>query len=249
MKEYFNRDWKEWLQQHELNSFETLWSRDDDWFEAPNEGRGGWSGVCRLEIDGRALFLKKQENHLSRSLAHPIGIPTFQREYENIRRFDSFGIPCLTVVYFGCIGKRSILITEALDDYQPLDKITAHFHEYGFPPLAKRRQLLESMALLLRRTHDAGLMHNCCYSKHIFIKGHIEGDKFISEDYHSRFIDLEKVKRATQAKRQRDLETLNRRTPHWSRSDRLRFLLSYLGKKRCSPAVRRYINTLKQNSK
>ena len=34
-----------------IRSFEDLWNRDEPWVDEPNRGRGGWSGVRRLELD------------------------------------------------------------------------------------------------------------------------------------------------------------------------------------------------------
>jgi hypothetical protein len=81
---------REQLTASHLADFEALWSVSTDWHEAPNERRGGWSGVSRHVLaDGSAIFLKRQENHLCRTLRHPIrGIPTFYREYRNILRLQ-----------------------------------------------------------------------------------------------------------------------------------------------------------------
>ncbi|NQZ59309.1 MAG: hypothetical protein HRT88_17790, partial [Lentisphaeraceae bacterium] len=45
-----------------------------------NYGRSktGWSGVCRIKLDGRVMYLKKQEDFYSYSLRHPLGITVAQ---------------------------------------------------------------------------------------------------------------------------------------------------------------------------
>jgi len=72
-------------------SFERVWSLPKNWFDAPNEARGGWSGVTRTEFDTRKgitkVFVKRQQNYYSRTWRHPFkGIPTFQKELENIQQ-------------------------------------------------------------------------------------------------------------------------------------------------------------------
>ena len=82
---------REQLSASQLADFEGLWSLSSDWHEAPNERRGGWSGVSRHVLnDGSAIFLKRPENHLCRTLRHPWrGIPTFYREDLNILRLGA----------------------------------------------------------------------------------------------------------------------------------------------------------------
>jgi hypothetical protein len=91
------------LQHHQLAGFGPLWSLATDWHEAPNERRGGWSGVSRhLLADGSAIFVKRQEDHLCRTLRHPLrGIPTFYREYRNILRLHRHAIGTLEALYYG----------------------------------------------------------------------------------------------------------------------------------------------------
>lgn len=64
------------LEQHGLNSFEALWALQLEAVDEPNTERGGWSSVYRLELGERAYYLKRQSNHLTRSLRHPCGEPT-----------------------------------------------------------------------------------------------------------------------------------------------------------------------------
>ena len=66
-----------------------------------------------------------------------------------------------------------------------------------------------------------------------------------------RFIDMERAGKAFPRKRKqlRDIETLDRRTPNWSRSDRLFFLLNYLNLDSCYQSVRDYLCRLSKISK
>lgn len=69
------------LQRHGLDDFEALWALELDAVDEPNTGRGGWSSVYRLELEGKGYYLKRQSDYLTRSLHKPFGEPTFAREF------------------------------------------------------------------------------------------------------------------------------------------------------------------------
>lgn len=83
------------LERHGLASFDALWALQLEAVDEPNTERGGWSSVYRLELDNAAYYLKRQSNHLTRSLLRPLGEPTFAREFRNIQRYSVLGIPSL----------------------------------------------------------------------------------------------------------------------------------------------------------
>ena len=97
MKECWNDQWQEIFSANKLDSFDAIWNLDTEWFEEPNQRRGGWSGVIKVDLDtpeGKScVFIKRQENHISKTLLHPIrGILTFEREFENIlQKFNLLG--------------------------------------------------------------------------------------------------------------------------------------------------------------
>ncbi|GMQ91616.1 MAG: lipopolysaccharide kinase InaA family protein [Gammaproteobacteria bacterium] len=230
MREWFHPEWKPLLSAQGLNQFDAIWGLELGWFEEPNKCRGGWSGVSRMDVrtvngDTRGIFIKRQENHVYKSLMHPLkGEPTSVREFENIKRYHHAGVPTLNVVYFAARnnnGKRqAILITEELSGYKPLDQ----FITENRPILSEKRNIVAVLAAAIRCLHDHHLQHNCLYPKHIFIKQQENGIDV-------RLIDLEKTKRRWRRMSAclRDLDTLNRHSPQWSRTDRLRFLLAYMG--------------------
>jgi tRNA A-37 threonylcarbamoyl transferase component Bud32 len=232
MKDHCPEKWQTILRHNNLDSFDALWDLQADWFEPPNERRGGWSGVSRCELalpEGGTVgvFLKRQENHITRTVLHPFGMSTFIREIKNILRFKNAGIPGLEPVYFA-VRKvdgdlRAILCTEALDGYEPLENLTEAWSKEGWPDRKKRRRLMQSIAAVMSRMHDHKIQHNCFYPKHIFVR--TTGDAI-----EVRIIDLEKakVKLLRRYATFRDLYTLNRHAQHWSRTDRMRFFLTYL---------------------
>lgn len=228
------------LQAHGLDDFEALWSLQADWFEAPNMRRGGWSGVVRLELDNEGgrevVFIKRQENHISRSWCHPFtGVPTFYKEYKNFRRLLKHDIPTLEPVFFAMRKMRSVLVTRSLENYTPLETVDPRALSRHH-----RHRLLAAVAKVLRQLHDAHFQHNCLYPKHIFVRRD-------GEDWQVKLIDLEKLK-WTPLRRQamvRDLFTLHRHAgPLWTLRDRIHFLRAYRQEKRLSPRSRALVQII-----
>ena len=89
------------LARHGLADFQSLWDVQLDAVDEPNTGRGGWSSVFRLELEGSGFYLKRQSNYLTHTLHHPFGEPSFSREFRNISRYQKLGIPALQAVFFG----------------------------------------------------------------------------------------------------------------------------------------------------
>ena len=214
-----------------LADFEALWSVSADWYEAPNERRGGWSGVSRYVLaDGSAIFLKRQENHLCRTLRHPIrGIPTFYREYRNILRLQEHDIGSVEALYYGdrqAAGCwRAILVTLALDSFMNLD-------EWNAAPAHSEREQRESLirviALACARLHHHRLQHSCLYGKHLFVpRAAPKTESYREADV--RFIDLEKLRRGISRERvgAHDIDQLMRHTDGWSDIDKATFLAAY----------------------
>ena len=256
MQEFIAAEWRDFLSSHKLASFEELWSKELKWFEEPNYGRSkdGWSGVCRLDLQGRILFLKKQENFYSYSLRYPLGVTVAQKEFNNIKLFNEKDIPCMTPVYFGVRkqpGKlQAMIITEGLEGYIPLEDATKIWQEGTFS-LSHRREFIRQIATFLRSAHQKNVMHNSLYPKHIFVEENFVRFGESKKKSVCRFIDMEKARPAKlESKRQlRDLETLHRRTTYWRRTDRLYFLLSYLSKTKVDLDLRNLLKKLKSISK
>lgn len=228
--EWIAADWQPSLSAKGLHGFNDIWDLELDWFEEPNKRRGGWSGVVRMQLDRGEVFIKRQENHRRRTLRHPLkGIDSYQVEFENIQQYRLLNIPTLVPVYFSnrvVTGhSRAILITEALNDYTPLDELVSVSNRSLSQ--TQRRKIINVVSSLLRQIHDAGYMQNNFYPKHVFMKQ--EG-----ETWHARVIDIETARRSLIRGRARfrDLDSFNRKAYGWSRTERLRFLLSYMNKQR-----------------
>lgn len=228
---------RELLSHNGLNTFDSLWDLNLDWFEAPNHRRNGWSGVSRHLLkrpDGGccAVFVKRQQNHNFKSLFHPIdGLPTTYREYRNICRLKANQIPCPDLVLYGhrrrCGQWQAILITRALDGYQPLEDCLDALAE---DDVRCRAALLASVAATVSRMHAHSLRHSSLYAKHIFVKPDTRRSiGGATPRFDSAVIDLEKMRLGFPLFRvaAHDLDQLCR---HWRRSegDWESFMGSYL---------------------
>lgn len=245
MKDFINERWLSILAFNGLDDFDALWRFRAEWFETPNQRRGGWSGVARCELPlpeggSAAIFLKRQENHRTRSLRHPLdGVPTFLREFERIMAYRQQAIPSLEPVYFAMRGRganqRAILVTEELTGFVPLDGLVRGWMRDGMPPRAARLPVLLAVAALARQMHAHGICHGCFYPKHVFIRAAPEAD------IAARVIDLEKSRKCPLRTicALRDLYSLSHYSPPaWSRTDRLRFFKAYLGLPRLNAYAR-----------
>jgi hypothetical protein len=246
MNDFVADGWDGVLRANGLDRFEALWSLEAEWFEPPNRRRGGWSGVARIELPGpdgqsTGLFLKRQENHTRRTFRHPLhGEPTFAAEIRNILSMQRAQVYSLEPVYYAqrkLAGKWCVvLITRELLGYRPLDAWADDWYAADWTESRQLRlQVISECALILRRLHRAGFAHNAMHPKHIFLR---VDDR---DGVEARLIDLEKMRRKPGLLRRtlRDLDSLNRRSRHWSRTDRLRFLKAYLAASRLDAAGRR----------
>lgn len=249
-KIYLCPDERDFLAHHGLESFDKLWNREDALCDLPNSGRSrtGWSGVSRIEANGRVFFLKKQENFFTYSAKFPFRRLLAEREFDNIRLFDSLNIPSTKVVIFGVRKQedkhQALIMTEALEDYIPLREVEKKWQNGHQADYSKRYSLITSLASLVRQTHDQGLMHNSLYPKHIFISRSLyEKGELLADKANIRYIDLEKARRASfgSTRQLRDLESLHRKSPYWSEEDRRLFILSYLGKSEFDAEARKLV--------
>jgi hypothetical protein len=231
MRTYISDSFVAALQHHQLATFSEVWAKDIEWFEAPNHRRGGWSGVGKISLpcsDGKLLhlFVKKQQDHGRRTLLHPIkGEPTFRREFERLEFLAQHQVACPKVVMFAerieSGHQQSILITESLEDFLPLDSLLGSWWQTSHAET--RQALLQHVADALRRFHDLGLMHRALYPKHIFVKNPGLGATVA-------LIDLEKARFNWLAwyRTYFDLAALNRHTEILSENQRHTFFLMYM---------------------
>jgi hypothetical protein len=240
--------WRSLFECNGLKTFEDFWQLKADWFEAPNERRGGWSGVARCELQlpqgGVApVFLKRQENHITRTWRHPFrGMATLVREFDNLNRFAQGQIPTLRPLYFAVRrvsgNLRAILVTEELTGFRSLESLVREWGKKGWPALPERGRILNAVARAVRLMHDHLARHNCLYAKHIFVKWIPNEPSAPTPPVEVRIIDLEKSKwtRSSWQAGRGDLDALYRHSGRWRRTDCWRFLKAYLGEHHPVPA-------------
>jgi hypothetical protein len=201
-------------------SFENWWKIQGEWVEEPNDRRGGYSGVQRIYAEGKLLYAKRQTGHIHRSLLHPFGRPTVLREQEALLGARKAGVTVPEIVYCAAEqstqGWRALLITKALEGFQPIDEWYANNgrEEYGE---ALHQQLLVEVAHTLARLHTARWQHGCIYIKHIFVRITGEGSAAMPE---VALLDLEKCRQRLTSKQaaMHDMLQLRRHSP-WDQSD------------------------------
>jgi len=228
------------LKHNQLDSFEKVWNRKVDWFEEPNERRGGWSGVGRIVLqqdDGTEIgaYLKRQDNHCRTSWLHPIkGVPTFQREFEMMHYLEKRGVSAPEVILFGRSPDgdfKTTLLTKELAGFKPLEDLTNELFANGRPPLAEQKAIVSAVALLAQKLHAANVQHRSFYPKHLFVN---RDDLTMLK---VAVIDLEKsrINYIAVMRSLIDLAVLNRHAKCWSRSRRMSFYLQYLGIDKLTP--------------
>ena len=237
------------LRRHALATFDALWSVTGEPVDKPNRARGGISSVTRLKLAGadgqqECFYLKRQSNYRIRSPQRPLGESTVAREFHNIELCTRSSIPTMEVAFFAEQREggelQAILLTRDLEGYLPMDHWFERWAELDY---RLQQSLIRACAAAVARLHASGAVHNCLYPKHLFLKPRADGMGV-------RFIDLEKLRfqRFSRRGQERDLDALNRRSEAPSRTQRLRFMLSYLGKSRVDGEVRHWVQRVLKRS-
>jgi tRNA A-37 threonylcarbamoyl transferase component Bud32 len=175
------------------DTFERWWQVRGDWVEAPNQRRGGESGVQRGHTkSGQLLYIKRQLGHLHRSWRYPLGRPTVLRELHAMQALRALGIRVPALVYGGAQHRggqwRALLVSEALEGFVSLEQ----WYAGERPEAGLNLRMLQQLARMLERLHRAGWQHGCLYAKHIFVK---PGTGLQGDEVEVALLDLEKSRR------------------------------------------------------
>ena len=245
-----HRDFADLLRRHGLNRFDALYGLSAGELFKKNRYREVVRIYLRGEHGGHIFHLKRHHPPLPVRLA---SIFTGLRirdeaanEWAKMLRLAEVGIPTMTPVAFGSIRRwglpyRSLTLTlhlygaEKLEEYLP-----ARFGGGALGPAQaeEKRRIIRETARWARRFHDAGFYHQDFYLGHIFLRPG-EGDGFTLH-----LIDLQRVREVRVVRRDRvvkDLAQINFSAMQLgcvTRTDRLRFLLAYLGTDRLDAAGR-----------
>lgn len=240
--DFLDGRWRARLEERGLTDFEGLWRLKLPPLDVANTARGGISTVALLASDacgqaGYRLIVKRQRNHQSRTWRQPLrGVPTLQKEFLNIRRFNRCGLGSTTPIFFARRrddrGVRAILVTKYLEGYRSFDTILEAWAHDSNPSTESRDPILRSIAGLIARMHRAGFQHNCLYPKHVFVNRQRPCPD-------ARLIDLEKAGRRLLKNHRmvRDLAAFFRRSPFWSPVDQARFMVHYHGAAQMTPQI------------
>lgn len=175
------------LKSQGLDQFSSLWDYQGEWFEPPNEKRGGWSGVNFLSLSNegksKGYYLKRQSQYQRRTFSHPIqGEPTFTREFVMLKYLINQPVHTPELVYFAQNRNQSILMTAALEGYEAADQW------FQNRPDLDKRPVLSAMARAIKAMHQAGVEHRALFLKHLFVQS-AEGSFKVA------IIDFEKARR------------------------------------------------------
>lgn len=232
MQSAISPQYQQLLQQHEFASFEQLWNYQGDWFEPPNQERGGWSGVNYIELIDNAgakhgFYLKRQQAHMRRTWQHPIvGEPTFVREFEVLRYLTNRDVATPKWIYFASQQNKAILLTQALTGFVAADE---WLKKHDNISISQQYKLMRALAIAVRKLHLAGVQHRSLYLKHLFVKEN--NSNLQNNTFEVAIIDFEKSRIAAFMKwfRLADLITLHYRTVDLRASNKLAFFKQYFG--------------------
>lgn len=203
--------------------FEEWWNTEGAWVEAPNERRGGYSGVQLVQRGAQTLYCKRQANHPYYSWRHPLGEPTIFREARASMALQTLGIEVPHIVFYGARkrgrGHQALLVTENLQGFVSLDEWYARSARDCSD--AVQEQVMAAIGRMLARMHRGRWQHGCLYPKHIFVRVK-EQDNVAVVD--TALLDLEKSRQRLFARSaaRRDLWQLYRHREtmpdaHWQR--------------------------------
>jgi len=249
---YTNPDWQSALEESGFKDFEDWWRAEKNLVEAGNfrgaDDDASWSHVSKITLeDGRSVYLKRQQNHFPNNLILKLRrIPTFEIEWKNYQRLQQAGIPTLNIIHFESRkvdgNRQCLVVSEELIGMTPIDELILHFDKTTWPDRKQRLAILTAIAKVVRKMHDAGIIHNALYGRHIYLNITLDnGIVEIPTELRVCLIDLERTKFPgvnSPLLISNDLEKMYRRIYQWPARDCLWFLKKYLGLERLTPEAK-----------
>jgi len=125
----------------------------------------------------------------------------------------------------------------------------ACFKRNQWPNRVDRHRMITAMALTVKKLHDAGIIHNALYGRHLYINviPHDDGTVTIPDELQCCFIDLERAKYPgvhSPKMVSRDLRVMNKNSTEWPSRDKILFIKTYLGIDHLSPKAKEIIHQL-----
>jgi hypothetical protein len=210
-------------------------------FSCEAQRRGPEKALARLPApDGSTVFVKRYDFNRPSLFVRgmlKLNFPVYSgpRELDNLLAMRAAGLPVPTPLSAGThdVGpRRQSFVALAELPGRPL-------HEVPAPAApADRRARVLAVADLVQRLHSAGFWHKDLYACNLFW----DPDKGLG------LLDCERVERRAGGPpmrwRVKDLAALHYSSPWPTRTERLRFLLAYLGIKRPEASTRRLAHAI-----
>lgn len=192
----------------------------------------------RFEVDGQGYFAKLHlgvgwGEILKNLLTLRLPVLDARLERDAIATLTAAGVPTPETVAWGVRGRdparrRSFIVTREIPSQRTLDDLARCWGRAGQADPATRRQLIQQVAELTRRMHDAGVNHRDLYLVHLLLVGEPGAPDAL------RLIDLHRARCRSSVPRRwriKDLAGLafSARVAPLTRTDRLRFVRAYRG--------------------
>jgi len=250
---YTNKDWQNAFEESGYKQFDDWWNTEANLVETGNfrgaDADQSWSHVSIVKLNnGCTVYLKRQQNHFPNNLFLKLRrISTFEIEWKNYQRLQQANIPTLNIIHFASRKTnghhQTMIVSEELQDMTPIGDIIDLFNQNGWPERKQRLSILSAILKLIRKMHDAGIIHNALYHRHIYLNIPItDGKAIIPNAPEVRLIDLERTKFPGPDSPKlitHDLEKMYRRISEWPARDCLWFLKQYLHLKKLTPKAKK----------
>lgn len=246
--------WQEFLHQHRLDSVAAVYDRQDGVVVT----HSGSTEVRRFDLsrgaESRVVYVKKYWVRRAAQLWSGmfrgvwLGRSKVRREFANLQRLRQWGLDAPVAVAWGEERRagfviRSFLISEAVAAAFSLDRFIRDWLP-GLPLGEQRRVravLIQRLADSTRRMHQQRFVHHDYFWRNIILSGtHLRSFSLI--DAHKGTVWPPWGERRSRVK---DLATLDAPAPRFfRRTDRLRFLLAYLGERRLTPESKNFARAI-----
>jgi heptose I phosphotransferase len=199
--------------------------------------------TLRFELNGRSYFLKYHAGVgwgeiIKNLLQFRKPIISARNEWQAIQRLHELGIGTMQLAGYGEMGwnparRRSFVITDNLSETMSLEHLGTQWQQS--PPSFRTKQtLIEKLALISRKMHQAGLNHRDYYLCHFLLDESFAETNAFSKDMELFLIDLHRTQQRSNVPARwiiKDLGSLyfSAFEVSLTRRDRYRFMMLYSG--------------------
>lgn len=193
---------------------------------------GRLGATSRVTVGGHDFYVKLYRR-AGRGVRHWIGRSRLRGEWENLIRFEKWGIPCAPLAAYGMeksglFFKRGAIVTKGLPETDDLEKLA----EKKDPRLSDQQwvaQILRQLSAAARTLHRQGFTHNDFKWRNILVSRSNPPQVFLIDCPLGGFW----IHPFLQYRKNKDLACLDKVAKKvLSRTQRLRFFLDYLEQER-----------------